>query len=101
MTAHALPTESVELPSTRQIVPQAGGGGAVRIRAIGGVLATRFSGLEEIPHQLAGASGGWIAAALILPVASTTCSPSPSSPASATGAPAGTQAQACRWPFRA
>ena len=41
--------------------------------AVGAVLATQLPGLEEIGHQLAGADGGWIAAALILELASTAC----------------------------
>jgi putative heme transporter len=71
MTAHALPTESAELPSTRQIVRKLAVVAVVLV--IGGVLATQLPGLEEIPHQLAGADGGWIAAALILQLASTAC----------------------------
>ncbi len=41
--------------------------------AVGAVLATQLPGLSEIGHQLAGADGGWIAAALILELASTAC----------------------------
>jgi uncharacterized membrane protein YbhN (UPF0104 family) len=38
---------------------------------VAGVLATQLPGLEEIPRQLAGADHGWIAAALMLELAST------------------------------
>ena len=69
MTAHALPTESAELPSTRQIARKLA---IVAIPlAIAAVLATQLPGLKDIPHQLAGADGGWIAAALILQLLST------------------------------
>ena len=43
------------------------------VRGVGAVLATQLPGLQEIGHQLAGADGGWIAAALILEIASTAC----------------------------
>jgi putative heme transporter len=69
MSAHDLTTESAELPSTRQIARKLAVVAAVL--AIGAVLATQLPGLEEIGHQLAGADGGWIAAALILELAST------------------------------
>lgn len=71
MSAHALTTESAELPSTRQIVRKLAV--VAGVLAAGAVLATQLPGLEEIPHQLAGADGGWIAAALILELASTAC----------------------------
>jgi uncharacterized membrane protein YbhN (UPF0104 family) len=71
MSAHALTTESADLPSTRQIARKLAGVAA--ILAIGAVLATQLPGLEEIGHQLAGADGGWITAALILELASTAC----------------------------
>jgi putative heme transporter len=71
MSAHAVTTESAELPSTRQVARKLGVVAAVV--AIGAVLATQLSGLQEIGHQLAGADGGWIAAALILELASTAC----------------------------
>jgi uncharacterized membrane protein YbhN (UPF0104 family) len=69
MTAHALAIESAELPSTRQIARKV----AVVAGLLGvvAVVATQLPGLEEIPHQLAGADGGWITAALILELAST------------------------------
>jgi uncharacterized membrane protein YbhN (UPF0104 family) len=69
MTAHAVTTESVELPSTRQIARKlALVAGALAIVA---VLATQLPGLQDIGHQLAGADGGWIAAAFVLELAST------------------------------
>ena len=71
MSAHALSTESAELPSTRQIVRKLAV--VAGVLAVGAVLATQLPGLEEIPHQLAGADGGWIAAALILELVSTAC----------------------------
>jgi uncharacterized membrane protein YbhN (UPF0104 family) len=71
MTAHALPTESAELPSTRQIARKLAV--VAVLVAFGAVAATQLPGLEEIAHQLAGADGGWIAAALILELASTAC----------------------------
>ena len=69
MSAHDLTTESAELPSTRQIARKLAL--VAVVLAIGAVLATQLPGLEEIGHQLAGADGGWIAAALILELAST------------------------------
>jgi uncharacterized membrane protein YbhN (UPF0104 family) len=71
MTAHALATESADLPSTRQIARKVALVAAVV--AVGAVLATQLPGLAEIPHQLAGADGGWITAALVLELASTAC----------------------------
>ena len=71
MTAHALPMESPELPSTRQVARKLAVVAAVL--AIGAVLATQLPGLAEIGHQLAGADGGWIGAALILELLSTAC----------------------------
>ena len=71
MSAHALSTESGELPSTRQIARKLAAVAALLVTAA--VVATQLPGLEEIPHQLAGADGGWIAAALILELASTAC----------------------------
>jgi uncharacterized membrane protein YbhN (UPF0104 family) len=71
MSAHALTTESADLPSTRQIARKLAL--VVGLLAIAAVLATQLPGLEEIPHQLAGADGGWITAALILELASTAC----------------------------
>jgi uncharacterized membrane protein YbhN (UPF0104 family) len=71
MTAHDLTTESADLPSSRQIARKLAV--VAVLLAIGAVLATQLPGLEEIGHQLAGADGGWIAAALILELASTAC----------------------------
>ena len=71
MSAHALTTESADLPSTRQIARKLAAVAA--LVAVGAVLATQLPGLAEIGHQLAGADGGWIAAALILELASTAC----------------------------
>ena len=71
MTARDLTTQPVDLPSTRQIARKL----AVVVAALGlgAVLVTQLPGLEEIGHQLAGADGGWIAAALVLELASTAC----------------------------
>jgi uncharacterized membrane protein YbhN (UPF0104 family) len=69
MTAHAVTTESVELPSTRQIARKLAA--VAGVLAIGAVLATQLPGLQDIGHQLAGADGGWIAAAFVLELAST------------------------------
>jgi uncharacterized membrane protein YbhN (UPF0104 family) len=71
MSAHAHTPEAIDLPSTRQIARKLAL--VAGLLAIAGVLATQLPGLEEIPHQLAGADGGWIAAALILELASTAC----------------------------
>jgi uncharacterized membrane protein YbhN (UPF0104 family) len=71
MTAHALTTESADLPSTGQIARKLAL--VTALLAGGALLATQLPGLEEIGHQLAGADGGWIAAALILELASTAC----------------------------
>jgi uncharacterized membrane protein YbhN (UPF0104 family) len=71
MSAHDLAMEPVELPSTRQIARKLAV--VVGLLATAAVLATQLPGLEEIPHQLAGAEGGWITAALILELASTAC----------------------------
>src|SRR5215212_11603545 len=71
MTAHALATESAELPSTRQIARKLAV--VAVVVAIGALLATQLPGLAEIGHQLAGADSGWIAAALVLELASTAC----------------------------
>jgi uncharacterized membrane protein YbhN (UPF0104 family) len=71
VTAHALTTESVELPSTRQVARKLGV--VAVVLAVGAVLATQLPGLKDIGHQLAGANGGWIAAALVLELASTAC----------------------------
>jgi uncharacterized membrane protein YbhN (UPF0104 family) len=69
VTAHAIATESADLPSTGQIARKLAAVGAVL--AIGAVVATQLPGLADIGHQLAGANGGWIAAALVLELAST------------------------------
>jgi uncharacterized membrane protein YbhN (UPF0104 family) len=69
MSAHALTTESADLPSTRQIVRKLALMGVLLV--IGAVLATQLPSVGQIGHQLAGADGGWIAAALILELAST------------------------------
>ena len=71
MTAHDLTAESAGLPSTRQIARKLAVVAVLLV--IGAVLATQLSGLEEIGDQLAGANGGWIAAALMLELASTAC----------------------------
>jgi uncharacterized membrane protein YbhN (UPF0104 family) len=71
MTSHAAPTASADLPSNRQIARKLAS--VAVLLAVGVVLATQLSGLEEIGHQLAGADGGWIAAALILELLSTAC----------------------------
>ena len=69
MSAHDLTTAPVELPSTRQFVRKLGV--LAVVLAAGAVLATQLPGLKDIGHQLAGADGGWIAAALVLELAST------------------------------
>ena len=69
MTAHALTTESADLPSTTQIARKLAV--VAVVLAVGAVLATQLPGLTEIGHQLAGAEAGWIAAALVLQLAST------------------------------
>jgi uncharacterized membrane protein YbhN (UPF0104 family) len=71
MTAHALTTEPPGLPSCAQIARKLAL--VAVLVAVGAVLATQVPGLEEMPHQLAGADGGWIAVALILELASTAC----------------------------
>ncbi len=71
MSAHALTTESADLPSARQIVRKLAVVAALLVA--GAVVATQLPGLGEIGHQLAGADGGWIAAALILELVSTAC----------------------------
>jgi uncharacterized membrane protein YbhN (UPF0104 family) len=71
MSALALPAESADLPSPRQIARKLA---VVAVLLIfGAVVATQLPGLAEIGHQLAGADSGWIAAALILELASTAC----------------------------
>ena len=69
MTAHELTADSFALPSFRQIARKLAV--VLAVLGAGAVLATQLPGLEEIPHQLAGADGGWITAALILELAST------------------------------
>jgi uncharacterized membrane protein YbhN (UPF0104 family) len=69
MTAYQLTAEPVALPSVRQMARKLAVVAA--ILGAGAVLATQLPGLEEIPHQLAGANGGWITVALILELAST------------------------------
>src|SRR5215208_7739217 len=71
MTAHDLTTASAELPSAGQIARKLVG--IAVLLAVGAVVATQLPGLEEIGSQLAGADGGWIAAALILELVSTAC----------------------------
>jgi uncharacterized membrane protein YbhN (UPF0104 family) len=71
MSAHDLTTESADLPSGRQIARKLAV--VAGLLAIGAVLATQLPGVEEIGHQLAGADGGWIAAALVLELVSTAC----------------------------
>src|SRR3954468_8540403 len=69
MTAHQLTAEPLQLPSTRQIARRLGVAGL----ALAGlaVVFTQLPGLEDIGHQLAGANGGWITAALVLELLST------------------------------
>src|SRR5215208_4769510 len=71
MTAHDLTTASAELPSAGQIARKLVG--IAVLLAVGAVVATQLPGLEEIGSQLAGADGGWIAAAMILELVSTAC----------------------------
>ena len=71
MTAPDLTIEHAGLPSARQIAQKLG---LIAVFVgVGAVLATQLPGLQEIGHQLAGADGGWIAAALVLEIASTAC----------------------------
>ena len=69
MTSQHLTTEPVDLPSGRQIAHRLAIAGFVL--AMGAVLFTQLPGLSDIGHQLAGADGGWITAALLLELAST------------------------------
>jgi len=69
MTARDLSTVSPDLPSVRQIARKVALGAA--LLAAVAVVATQLPGLKDIAHQLAGADGGWITAALILELAST------------------------------
>jgi uncharacterized membrane protein YbhN (UPF0104 family) len=71
MSALALPAESADLPSPRQIARKLAVVAVLLIFGAG--VATQLPGLAEIGHQLAGADSGWIAAALILELASTAC----------------------------
>jgi uncharacterized membrane protein YbhN (UPF0104 family) len=71
MTAHRLTIEAAGLPTGRQIGRKLG---VVSVAiAAAALLATQLPGLEEIPRRLAGADRGWMAAALILELASTAC----------------------------
>src|SRR6185436_7486743 len=69
MTARDLSTVSPDLPSVRQIARKVALGAA--LLAAVAVVATQLHGIKDIAHQLAGADGGWITAALILELAST------------------------------
>jgi uncharacterized membrane protein YbhN (UPF0104 family) len=69
MTTSDLTTEPAGLPSGAEIARKVAGVAA--LLAVGGVLATQLPGLSEIGHQLAGADGGWITAALVLELLST------------------------------
>jgi uncharacterized membrane protein YbhN (UPF0104 family) len=71
MTAPGLSTASADLPSIREIARKLAV--VVVILGIGAAVATQLPGLTEIGHQLAGADGGWITAALMLELASTAC----------------------------
>ena len=71
MIANALTSASPDLPSTRDIARKLAA--VVGLVAVGAVVATQLPGVGEIGHQLAGADSGWIAAALILELASTAC----------------------------
>jgi uncharacterized membrane protein YbhN (UPF0104 family) len=71
MTAPGLSTASADLPSIREIARKLAV--VALILGIGAVVATQLPGLMEIGHQLAGADGGWITAALMLELASTAC----------------------------
>jgi len=71
MSSHHLTAASADLPSARQIARKLAS--VAVLLAIGTVLATQLSGLQEIGHQLAGADGGWISAALVVELASTAC----------------------------
>jgi uncharacterized membrane protein YbhN (UPF0104 family) len=71
MASADLATQPLQLPSTRQIARKL----AVVAATLGAaaVLATQLPGLRDIGHELAGASGGWIAVALAFELASTAC----------------------------
>jgi len=69
MTAHSLSTPSAALPTSGQIARKMAAVAA--LVAVGAVVFTQLPGLEDIGHQLAGANGGWITAALVLELAST------------------------------
>jgi uncharacterized membrane protein YbhN (UPF0104 family) len=71
MTAPGLSTASADLPSIREIARKLAV--VAVILGIGAAVATQLPGLTEIGHQLAGADGGWITAALMLELASTAC----------------------------
>jgi uncharacterized membrane protein YbhN (UPF0104 family) len=71
MTAPGLSTASADLPSIREIARKLAV--VALILGIGAAVATQLPGLTEIGHQLAGADGGWITAALMLELASTAC----------------------------
>jgi uncharacterized membrane protein YbhN (UPF0104 family) len=71
MTAPGISTASADLPSIREIARKLAV--VVVILGIGAAVATQLPGLTEIGHQLAGADGGWITAALMLELASTAC----------------------------
>jgi uncharacterized membrane protein YbhN (UPF0104 family) len=69
MTAHSLTSEPAALPSSGQIARKLAA--VAGLVAVGAVVFTQLPGLEDIGHQLAGANGGWITAALVLELAST------------------------------
>jgi uncharacterized membrane protein YbhN (UPF0104 family) len=69
MAAHTLTADSAALPSMAQIARKVAIVGAFLVA--GAVVATQLPGLRDIGHQLAGADGGWITAALVLELLST------------------------------
>src|SRR6187551_2392603 len=71
MASADLVTQPLQLPSTRQIAQKLAVVAATLAAAA--VLATQLPGLRDIGHELAGASGGWIAVALAFELASTAC----------------------------
>jgi uncharacterized membrane protein YbhN (UPF0104 family) len=71
MTAPGLSTASADLPSIREIARKLAV--VALVLGVGAVVATQLPGVTEIGHQLAGADGGWITAALMLELASTAC----------------------------
>jgi uncharacterized membrane protein YbhN (UPF0104 family) len=69
MSAHDPTTQPLDLPSSAHIARKLAA--IAVLLGLGVVAVTQMPGLNEIGHQVAGADGGWIAAALMLEIAST------------------------------